>query len=538
MHRLVNLRHLNFIGTSVNKKPMHLGKLRNLQTLTSFYVSKCSGSSIKELGQLDSLRGQLSIFQLQNVVFPIDAVMANLKNKKYLETIELGWSEKNESSISERDVLEKLKPHTNLKRLTIRNYGGTRLPDWFSDGSLFTIVSLELSGCKYCFSLPQLGQLPFLKELSFSGLDGVVAIGPEFYGNNSSSIVRPFGSLEILEFRDMLEWEDWCCFEDHIQGAAFACLQELHIQNCPKLTGKVPQHLPCLTKLVIDRCHQLESSIPRAPVMENLELKECKTVLLKHLPSTLATVEIRGSGIPDSLLWKILINNLSVKRLSIVNCPDVELPMCNCYTSLKQLYVKDSCDSLRSFSLNFFPKLQKLFLYSCKYLETLSNSEEGQEFMTSLSWLRIRGCSKFVSFGNGGISAPKLEWCHIQDMENMKSLPEQMHTLLPSLGQLILIDCPLVNSFPEGGLPPRIKHLSISRCSKLVASRMDWGLCRLHSLQSFYISCGYDNVESFPDEGLLPTSLSTLSFYKCWNLKSINHKGMLCLASLKETKYY
>ncbi|KAJ7982367.1 Disease resistance protein [Quillaja saponaria] len=474
MHKLVNLRHLNFVGTKVNMTPTHLGKLRNLQTLTSFYVGRCSGSNIKELGQFNNLQGQLSVLQLQNVVIPMDAVEANMENKKYLETLELGWSENNEDSLNERDVLEKLKPHTNLKNLTIRNYGGTRLPDWFADGS-------------------------FVQYL--------VAIGPHFYGNNSSSIAQPFGSLEILKFDSMAVWEEWWCFEDEIGGAAFERLQELHIENCPKLTGQLPQHLPCLTKLVIEGCHQLACSIPMAPVMENLQLKECEKLLLKHLPSTLTTVGIHGSGIPDSLLGKILINNPGVKRLSIVNCSDVELPMSHCYTSLERLDIKDSCDSLCCFSLHLFPELKKLTLNGCKHLETVSNSEEHQPFITSLSWLEIWRCPKFVSFGKREFSAPKLEWCRIAHMENLRSLPEQMHTLLPSLGHLILINCPLVE-FPEG----------------------DFILCN-----SLSISCGYDNVEeSFPEKGLLPTSLSTLDFYQCWNLKSINHKGLLCLRSLKE----
>ncbi|KAJ7982362.1 Disease resistance protein [Quillaja saponaria] len=411
MHKIVNLRHVTFIGAyKLNKTPTQLGKLRNLQTLTSFYVGRCSGSNIKELGQLNNLQGQLSVLQLQNVLIPMDAADANMENKKHLETLELGWSENNEDSLKERDVLERLKPHTNLKNLTIRNYGGTRLPDWFANGSLSTIVSLKLSGCKYCFSLPPLGQLPSLKKLSISGFAAIVAIGYDFYGNNSSSIAQPFGSLEILKFENMAVWEEWWCFEDQIEGAAFVRLQELNIQNCPKLTGQLPQHLPCLTKLVIFRCQQLASSIPMAPVMENLELKECEKLLLKHLPSTLESVDILGSSIPDSLIGKILINNPGVKRLRILNCSDVELPMSHCYPSLERLYIEDSCDSLSCFSLHFFPKLKMLTLNGCKHLETLSNSEEHQPFITSLRWLFILSCPKFVSFGEGEFSAPKVKF--------------------------------------------------------------------------------------------------------------------------------
>ncbi|KAJ7982306.1 Disease resistance protein [Quillaja saponaria] len=508
MHKLVNLRHLSFVGTKINKTPTDLGKLRNLQTLTSFFVS---GSNIKELGQLN-LRGKLSLVQLQNVVIPMEAAEANMENKKYLETLELVWSGSTEDTRNEKDVLEKLKPHRNLKNLTIRNYGGTGLPDWFVDGSLSTIVSLELIGCKYCFSLPPLGQLPSLRKLLVSGFDGIVASSSDFYGNNSSSIAQSFGSLKILKFKNMAEWEEWFCFGDHTEAAAFRHLQELHIENCPKLKGHLPQHLPRLTKLVIDGCHQLACSIPMAPVLENLKLKECEKLLLNHLPSTLVSFEIYGSGIPYffSLRTKILTNNPSIVDLRIVNFPDAELPMCHCYTSLQYLTIEDSCNSLSLLSLNFFPKLQRLKLKSCKNLETLSNSEEQQEFITSLNSLEIWRCPKFVSFGKGGFSTPKLEHCYIDDMESLKSLPEQMHTLLPSLKILWLVDCPLVESFPEGGLPSKLKELHISGCSKLIASRMDWGLCRLHSLDMFDVSCEDDNVESFPEKGLLPTSLRVL----------------------------
>ena len=61
MGRLVNLRHLDISRTNLKEMPLQMGKLRNLHKLTTFVVSKHSGSSIKELRELQHLSGSLSI---------------------------------------------------------------------------------------------------------------------------------------------------------------------------------------------------------------------------------------------------------------------------------------------------------------------------------------------------------------------------------------------------------------------------------------------------------------------------------------------
>ncbi|KAM4072794.1 hypothetical protein ACB094_11G166500 [Castanea mollissima] len=66
-----------------------------------------------------------------------------------------------------KDVLEKLVLHTNLNKLQIHNYGGKR----------------------------------------FQGFDELVAVGPEFYGNNSL-VAQRFLSLEILKCSWMSAWEE------------------------------------------------------------------------------------------------------------------------------------------------------------------------------------------------------------------------------------------------------------------------------------------------------------------------------------------
>jgi hypothetical protein len=152
MQKLINLRHLDISGTAIKEMPMQLGRLKCLQTLTKFIISKHSGASIEELGNFANLRRKLCILELQNVVSPTDALKACLKDRKDLEELVLEWNASNilECQIS---LLDNLRPHSNLKRLTINNYDGESLPDWVGHHSFSNIVSLRLENCKHCHNL-------------------------------------------------------------------------------------------------------------------------------------------------------------------------------------------------------------------------------------------------------------------------------------------------------------------------------------------------------------------------------------------------
>ncbi|XP_059441835.1 pentatricopeptide repeat-containing protein At1g63080, mitochondrial-like [Corylus avellana] len=164
-----------------------------------------------------------------------------------------------------RSVLDNLQPHSNLKSLTINNYGAESLPDWVVHHSFSNITFLRLENCKHCLKLPPLGQLPSLQNLSVVGFEGVVKVDREFYGSDSSS-VKPFGALKVLRFEQMLKWEEWSSSgAAENEGGTFPQLEELYIDSCPKQRGGLPVHLPSLTKLEIHKCPQLVASLPRAP---------------------------------------------------------------------------------------------------------------------------------------------------------------------------------------------------------------------------------------------------------------------------------
>ncbi|XP_028789896.1 putative disease resistance RPP13-like protein 1 [Neltuma alba] len=511
-HKLMNLCHLDFRETQVREMPRQLDKLKNLQVLSSFIIDKSGETSIKYLEGLN-LHGSFSILGLQNVVSSSAALAVNLRSKIHLKELTLEWCIDNKKSPHDKDVLENFQPHENLKKLSIGNYGGIDFPNWLANPSLSNLMSLELRHCKYCISLPSIGLFPSLKSLSIIGFDNIVAIGPEFCGSSSNA-----SSLEILRFGDMESWEEWNC---EILSLTFPHLQELSIVNCPKLKGQLPQQLPSLKMLVTSNCEKLLSSIPQDPSLDKLILRNCGNDQLESLPSSLKVLSISG-GFKNLLsVDKIenVIANCNLKELKFSDCPHLEFPLGYFHNFILEMEIRGSCDSLKSFPLDFFPMLQSLKLIDCNNLETISISE-GNHF--SLANLYIRKCARFARFPEGGFSAPKLVLCCIEELKNLKSLPEKMRIFFPSLIYLVIRCCPQVESFSEEGFPSNLQYLDVLECPKLVASQMGWRLSSLTSLR--HLGIGDADDESLPDIGLLPPLLLvfrsiTAQILDHWNTK-------------------
>ncbi|KAF3948838.1 hypothetical protein CMV_025214 [Castanea mollissima] len=559
MRNLINLRHLYISGTSIKNMPIQMGRLQCLQTLTKFVVGKDIGFQIEELGKLSNLRGVIVISNLQNVINSTNALEAKLKDKEHLKELTLEWDAANGIiSQSERDVLNNLQPHTSLTKLVIKNYNGTSFPNWIGDSSFSNITVVHLNSCRNCSSLPSLGQLPSLQDLFVFGFDEVVTVDADFYGSGSYTIT-PFQSLKILRFEAMSKWEKWSPYhgEGEDEGGVFPSLQELYLEKCPKLSGSLPKHLPSLTLLQINECEQLESSLPTAPSIRELLLLNCNDALLKELPP--ANLAVRGFENLESLPEGVMDHNhcveelfiddfpvlkslprgglsspTTLKRLCIRNCKEVEFPMYPCYSSLEQLDIEDSCNSQKSFPLDIFPKLRFLNIKRCSNMESLSVSEG--HHLTDLLRLKICDCPNFVAFPSGGLSAPNLSELEVSNCSRLNSLPENMHTFLPSVQILKIKNCPQIESFPEGGLPSNLFSLRIDDCKKLICNRMEWGLQRLQSLKVLQFrnddpDCW--DVESFPEEYLLPTTVTHLIVYGFGNLRTLDNKGFQHLTSLQ-----
>ncbi|KAI4333061.1 hypothetical protein L6164_017914 [Bauhinia variegata] len=275
-------------------------------------------------------------------------------------------------------------------------------------------------------------------------------------------------------------------------------LQELQIQRCPKLISTLPENLPCLDRLVISACQVLEDSLPWVPRLRELELTGCDS--FKSLPgkmiqgnTCLQTVAIRNCSslvtIPEGGLSSTL------RSLDIYECRNLKLfphqhlqGQHHCI-SLERLHLKYCCNSLISFPLSFFTKLEDLRLQDCNNLQVISNAPESLPYLRKL---KLKECSKLVLFPEGGLPTPMLESLSISrcanispyatwGLEMMASLASLSisgltgftsleHTGIQCLSSLKILkikDCKTLESLPLEALATSLSHLTIRACPLL-----------------------------------------------------------------------
>ncbi|CAI0473610.1 unnamed protein product [Linum tenue] len=508
---LINLQWLDNSNTvSLQELPAEVAKLTNLTILPKVLVGKGGkGFRIVDLKNLSQLQGKLHIQGLcSNFMNIQDAEVADLKGKQDLDDLGLEWCTDSQCSHDETvevKVLNLLRPHWKLKKLSIKFYGGVKFPVWVGDPTFAAMVHLELLNCRKIRSVPLLGQLSLLTTLRLSGMNKVKEIGGEFYGNNictGSSLPCVFPALETLCIEDMPEWEKWSCPTE-----CFPKLVELTIGNCPKLIGNLPNSLPCLQRLNIRGCQQMADLPETLASLSALSITECNKLILR--------------------------NGTSMESLTTLRITKI----------LKLVNLQESLEFLR---LNRCPKLEK-------FPDVLHN-------LTHLKTLEFQNCQKLVSLSERGLPSslsqlsithspelerfPERELLVLQTLtrlrfffcENLRSLPNQLPHLT-SLRLLEIILCESLESFPEGGLPLNLIMLTITNCKSLKQPISDWKLNRLTSLKRLSIvgECPSTQVASFPDdEGLLlPTSLTFIHIAHFSELKSIS-KGLMHLNCLEE----
>ncbi|XP_058108831.1 disease resistance protein RGA2-like [Magnolia sinica] len=274
--KMINLRHLGLEGTDELKYlPQGIGRLSSLRTITKLIVEGgiegCKWGEVKQLINHLHLQGRLQIIGLEKVKSRDEAREAELYKQQDIYALSYeyrGYEALDDDEVKRmEDVLEILKPHTNLKELAIRSYKGWKLPKWIEDPVFSNLVKVILSSCK---QLPGLGKLPSLKYLYIRAMEELRKVGGEFSGddnNDGSGGVVSFPKLETLSFGNMSNWEEWELIGD---GEVMPSLLLLEIKDCPKLK-ELPGNLPPrLRKLILTIGNDgLESGGP-LPILPNL----------------------------------------------------------------------------------------------------------------------------------------------------------------------------------------------------------------------------------------------------------------------------
>ncbi|TYH74892.1 hypothetical protein ES332_D05G435100v1 [Gossypium tomentosum] len=563
IRNLLNLHFLDIRGAdSIERMPSGFDQLTQLQTLSNFVIGKGDGRLISELKNLSNLRGNFCLSGLENVNGE-DAREAKLNEKLGIDGLELQWGTDLENSTRKTEVEERvldfLHPPKMLEQLIIENYGGVKFSSWIADSSLKNLSSLKLRNCKNCKSLPSVGRLPLLKDLSIFGFDQVQKIGVELFGENQ---LNPFASLEILSFESLPNWKEWDTCEGDEKVLELPSLRKLSIKTCPQLLGRLPTHLPSLQKLEIHGCTRLVVSISSFPSLCELSIRGCAELVddcsspAKELSSlqTLSLFNISKFNIPadrtmlrfgNSEHFKIGVwqefASLSRHGFSLVGHRSIFVWNCPQLQSLEAEEAELQPDKIS--------RVESLKIYKCERLNRLPQVLHELTFLTVMV---IYKCRSLVSFAENNVP-PNLKKLRIRQCENLEYLVDEKEDICNQLQLLEIYRCSKLSClFSNTKFPITLKYLTIGGCPMLEYMAEEFeesaclesinitdsgikslprGLDKLIHLQEIFLrSCS--NLVSFEECGLLSTSFRAFVVESCGNFGALP-KCMASITSLR-----
>ncbi|KAK3007344.1 hypothetical protein RJ639_016828 [Escallonia herrerae] len=442
---LINLRHFIFeygLFTGDYFTIDRIGQMTCLQTLPFFVVSRNKGCQIQDLGGMNDLKGELKIFGLQDVRTTEEAKKANLLKKSRINALQFHWSGGEEENTSEvvpeeehthEHVLEGLTPHSNLKRLTVKNFQGKNFSSWMmmpsqSSVVLQNLVDIELNDCSCSEQIPTLGHLTCLKFIHIEGLHNLKRIGAEFYGHNAEGATSSgrgvsaggamFPALRELRLRYLTGLEEWLeAVHPSPSVKVFPCLEVLELTGLYKLS-MVPSHFPAIKKLTI-------WEINDAAVVQKMSSK------LTTLTS-LDMDSVEGSDL-QLLMEELLGKNISLKHLRIRGCPNFSYLPIQKLVALETLSIR-CCGDLTSISDESL---------RIKGIQELSWLPEGLQTLSSLEYLSVTDCPKLKAFPD------------VQDLKSLKNLQT-----------LQIYDCPALVATMDLRCLTSLRHLEIGGFSE------------------------------------------------------------------------
>ncbi|XP_030509590.2 putative disease resistance RPP13-like protein 1 isoform X1 [Cannabis sativa] len=383
--KLINLRHLMIKGTPLKEMPPRICNMVNLQTLSDFVLCENDGPRIKELGKLENLHGDLCISGLEYVQEASDVLEGSLKSKEYLTGLVLNWDSEADNSSKAKEVLDALKPHINLKRLTIKGYSGTSLPDWVTHPSYCNLEHVALESCKNCCVL--LSSFRLLSSLTNLEIEDCLHIH-----NDGISLNKSFVFLTHLHLKGMtmLDWS--FTNADDQNGEIFPCLKVFKLNECQKLNVALPDcNFPSLESIYIRGCNDLVTIFPTSTVHIDAAYP-CLEMLITESCSSLESFS--EMGLPFAL-----------KNLCIVSCHMlIENRIkwnLQSHSSLKELVLYNYDGMVDSFPEEWLlpPTLTYLAIEFFESLEALNG--KGFQQLTSLQNLSLFGLQKLECLPEG-----------------------------------------------------------------------------------------------------------------------------------------
>ncbi|XP_010275807.1 PREDICTED: putative disease resistance RPP13-like protein 1 [Nelumbo nucifera] len=409
------------------------------------------------------------------------------------------------------------------------------------------LPSLEILVIDKCVELVALPWIPSPRrlvlmnvymEILLTRVPKLPSLSSLYIGNTERPVYLPEQLLQSLTALKQLVIQNCSNLEKEITGLEYlVSLQSLKVIECPEL--ETLPHLHKLTKLEglhIENTPSL-TSMTLPPKLETLFISSCKRLeffnmglhnfthleflLISNCPGfTLSSTTVEGEGqlLPTSL-----------KTLSILECSNFEFPTMSGWldklTSLQTLWIHQ-CPLLVHFPGGRWPALKEISLTICINLESLPMELNN---LTTLEELRILVCRHLVTFPESGLPT-KLRRLVIGGFgENRDTLPKHLElNKLASLEQLTISNCPgLVSFFSEKGeegegfLPSSLRELQLLDLENLESLR-ELHLHQLTSLEYLAIR-NARMVKSLPREGL-PPNLQTLDLFKCPHLEKLYKK--------------
>ena len=407
---------------------------------------------------------------------------------------------------------------------------------------------VALRQCGNCDSLPTLGLLPFLKDLSIEGFIKLSSIGLEFYGEITAS-QKPFQSLESLQFRDMLEWKEW----NILEGVEFPRLIKLFIIRCPKLVRGLPQQLLSLKKLEIIGCSDLVAPLPKVSTTCEVFVNESDEILMRNVvksrpqasllrvrvseevreitpqsdssfPGTSTISEIEeipdeartetesvGSRLPHDSSSADTTRTPKLKRTSSgmhSHQVEADIPNIKQHTDTQSPMAEANIPITTQAAV--LPPNDTPTTTAPVKVET-SSKEDLDDQRSSLQVLKVSTVSQLSSL------PPKLHSLKIEGCESLGALPDDLLGGITTLKELYLISCSSLESLPYHD---SLTTLYMRNCRRLQFLSSIKSREQLASLHHLFIGSSCDSLKTLPL--YLFSQLKTLCVWDCPNLLSFD----------------